>query len=231
MLQRFVYASIIALIMLTSYFAYSAHNLSQEVSNKEYALNNLLIEKDELELQSQTDLSGTSVASYNKWLQSMELAEQLYKDSDGQFEKEWGLFLGELTQEKGMDPYIVYELLKVETGATFDPNAVGPKTRFGVAYGMGQFMTNTAPWIADRANLEYKKELLFEPLYSIQLSVEYLDFLYDEYNDWDYALTAYNRGMTGLENYIDQNGHARSEYAVTIQQGVMHHDSIAFSNN
>ncbi|TSB46737.1 lytic transglycosylase domain-containing protein [Alkalicoccobacillus porphyridii] len=229
MLQRFVYASLLALVMLTSYFAYSTYSLTQEISNKEQELNSLLITKDELELQNRADLSGTSVASYNKWLQSTELAEQLYKDSDGRFKKDWGLFLGELAQEKEMDPYIVYELLKVETGGSFDPNSVGPRTRFGVAYGMAQFMTNTAPWIADRANLEYKKELLFEPLYSIQLSVEYLDYLYDEYNDWDYALTAYNRGMTGLEKYIEQNGHARSEYAVRIQQGVMHHDSIAFN--
>lgn len=215
--------------MLTGYFAYSNHILAQDVSKKEQEVNRLVVEKDELEIESRTTLSGSSEASYTKWLDSTELADQLYKDSDGKFKKEWGMFLGELTQEKGMDPYIVYELLKVETGGNFDPKAEGPETRFGVAYGMGQFMTNTAPWIADRANLEYKKELLFEPLYSIQLSVEYLDYLYSEYEDWDYALTAYNRGMTGLEKYIEKNGDAKSEYAVRIQHGVRQHDSIVFN--
>ncbi|MDQ0205567.1 lytic transglycosylase domain-containing protein [Alkalicoccobacillus murimartini] len=230
MLQRFVYASLIAFAMLTGFFAYNTYSLNQIVQEKDQELFHLTREKDEMELQTNTKLSGSTEPSYTNWIQSSELADQLYKESEGRFEKEWGLFLGELTQEKGMDPYIVYELLKVETGGSFDPNVEGPKTRFGVAYGMAQFMTNTAPWIADRANLEYKKELLFEPLYSIQLSVEYLDYLYEEYEDWDYALTAYNRGMTGLKNYVEKNGHARSDYAVTIQQGVMHHESIAFNN-
>ena len=58
--------------------------------------------------------------------------------------------------------------------------------------------------------------------------MEYLDYLYEEYEDWDYALTAYNRGMTGLKKYVEKNGNAKSEYAVTIQQGVMQHDAIAF---
>ncbi|MCM2677825.1 lytic transglycosylase domain-containing protein [Alkalicoccobacillus plakortidis] len=229
MLQRFVFASLIALIMLSSYFAFDSYKLNQTVKDTEKELTRLTLEKDELELKTSTELSESTVPSYTQWLQSSELAEQLFKESDGRFKREWGLFLGELTQEKGMDPYIVYELLKVETGGSFDPTVEGPQTRFGVAYGMGQFMTNTAPWIADRANLEYKKEYLFEPLYSIQLSVEYLDYLYNEYEDWDYALTAYNRGMTGLEKYIENNGHAKSEYAVTIQQGVMQHDAIAFN--
>ncbi|MEK4564544.1 transglycosylase SLT domain-containing protein [Alkalihalobacillus sp. FSL R5-0424] len=229
MLQRFLVGSLVAIIMLAGYFAFEANSLKQAVKDTENELTRLEIEKDGLELSSNTELSESSAPSYSQWIQSSELAEQLYKDSEGRFKREWGLFLGELTQQKGMDPYIVYELLKVETGGSFDPTAVGPETRFGVAYGMGQFMTNTAPWIADRANLEYKQEYLFEPLYSIQLSVEYLDFLYEEYEDWDYALTAYNRGMTGLKKYVEKNGNAKSQYAVTIQQGVMQHDAIAFN--
>ena len=64
--------------------------------------------------------------NYASWVQSKQLAEQLYKDSNGLFQKEWGLFLGELAQKKNIDPYIVYELLRTETGNTFDPSLVGP---------------------------------------------------------------------------------------------------------
>ncbi|SDC32164.1 lytic transglycosylase domain-containing protein [Shouchella lonarensis] len=157
------------------------------------------------------------------WERAFHLSEHLYQDSSGYFQKEWGLFLGQLSEDRGIDPYVVYELLKVESGHTFDPDAIGPETRYGQAYGMAQFMENTAPWIAEMADLPYEKELLFHPLYAIRLSVEYLDFLYQQYNDWNYALTAYHRGMGGLESYIARNGHAKSEYAVTIQERAKKH--------
>ncbi len=89
-------------------------------------------------------------------------------------------------------------------------------------------MKNTAPWIADMAELPYTDELLYDPLYSIELSVHYLNFLYSQYKDWDYALTAYHRGMGGLETYITRNGHAMSEYATTIQERATEFDGIAF---
>ena len=38
----------------------------------------------------------------------------------------------------------------------------------------------------DMAGLEYQDELLFDPLYSIQLSIEYLSFLIDRYDDTDW---------------------------------------------
>ncbi|ARK30594.1 lytic transglycosylase domain-containing protein [Halalkalibacter krulwichiae] len=167
--------------------------------------------------------------NYDSWVTSMDVADQLHEDSDGNFKKEWGLFLAELSQQHEIDPFIVYELLKTETGGTFDPTLVGPETRFGHAYGLAQFMKNTAPWIADMADLPYNDELLFDPLYSIQLSVTYLDFLYNKYNDWDHALTAYHRGMGGLETYLGENGHAKSAYAVEIQDGAKQFDLIAYN--
>jgi soluble lytic murein transglycosylase-like protein len=189
------------------------------------------INQDMQEMRSH--LASKSVSSnlalnYESWLISNEIAAELYLDSDGKFEKEWGLFLGELAQQHNVDPYIVYELLKTETGGTFDPELVGPKTQYGPAYGLAQFMKNTAPWIAEMAELPYRDELLHDPFYSIELSVHYLNFLYSEYEDWDYALTAYHRGMGGLETYIARNGHAMSDYATTIQERATEFDGVAF---
>ncbi|ALA51130.1 transglycosylase SLT domain-containing protein [Shouchella clausii] len=165
--------------------------------------------------------------NHQVWSEAMKLADELYEDSDGHFKKEWGMYLAHLAEQKQMNPYLVYELLKVESGEQFDTNAVGPKTKYGHAYGMAQFMTNTAPWIAEMAGVEYRQELLFDPFYAIQLSVEYLDFLYDQYGDWDKALTAYNRGMGGLESYINENGDAKSSYAVKIQTAAERHGAPA----
>ncbi len=173
-------------------------------------------------------LASDLALNYETWLVSNVIAEELYVDSDGKFKKEWGLFLGELAQQHNIDPYIVYELLKTETGGTFDPDLVGPKTQYGHAYGIAQFMKNTAPWIAEMAELPYSDELLHDPLYSIELSVHYLNFLYTRYEDWDHALTAYHRGMGGLEAYITRNGHAMSEYAVEIQERATEFDKVAY---
>ncbi|MFC4558832.1 transglycosylase SLT domain-containing protein [Virgibacillus kekensis] len=154
--------------------------------------------------------------SYYSWQKVNEKANELVAESNGRFEKSWAIYLVQQAETFDINPYIVYELLKVETGNTFNPKLVGPETDYGRAYGMAQFMKNTAPWIAEMSGIQYKKELLFDPYYSIHLSFVYLDFLHEFYGTWDKALTAYHRGMGGLEHFISENGHAKSWYAVEI---------------
>ncbi|MBU9713653.1 lytic transglycosylase domain-containing protein [Bacillus tamaricis] len=169
-------------------------------------------------------------AGFLSWSEANELAEYLYEDSNGRFEKDWGRFLALESIKKDMDPFLVYELLRVETGGTFSPTAVGPQTRYGRAYGIAQFMRNTSPWIAEMAGLPYNHDMLFDPLYSIELAITYLDFLYKQYGDWDHALTAYHRGIGGLQNYIARNGHAKSWYAVEIQENAKESQLVAVNH-
>lgn len=164
---------------------------------------------------------------YDMWPELEKTADRMVSESEGEFNKSWALYLARESKRYDINPYLVYELLKVETGGTFDPTLVGPETKYGHAYGMAQFMTNTAPWIADMGDLPYKKELLFDPYYAMQLSLIYLDYLHHEYGNWDEALTAYHRGMGGLEKYKEENGHAESWYAVEIQQKAKTHDAVA----
>ncbi|MET3682429.1 soluble lytic murein transglycosylase-like protein [Alkalibacillus flavidus] len=174
-------------------------------------------------------LNWDSDFSYQHWEEIERQANKMVNNSNGEFKKSWALFLVQKANAYGIDPFIVYELLKVETGDTFDPELVGPPTQYGHAYGMSQFMENTAPWIADMADLPYEKELLFNPTYSIQLSIVYLDHLYGEYGNWDEALTAYHRGIGGLEQYRAKNGHAESWYAVEIQEKADENRNVAFN--
>ncbi|MDG5789856.1 transglycosylase SLT domain-containing protein [Evansella sp. AB-P1] len=167
------------------------------------------------------------VAGYLLWEEANILGEFFYDDSEGKFKRDWGKFLALEAIEKDIDPLIVYELIRVETGGTFNPNTIGPQTQFGRAYGLAQFMKNTGPWVAEMADLPYYDSLLFDPLYSIQLAVTYLDFLYKQYDNWDYALTAYHRGIYGLKNYIEQNGHGKSWYAVEIQEAAENQELLA----
>lgn len=118
---------------------------------------------------------------------------------------------------------LVYHLLYVETGGTFKHNLVGPETKYGKAYGIAQFMENTAPWIAEMYGFQYKnKNDLFNPVYSTKLCICYLHYLnfggkgHEGYHDWHATLTAYNRGMYGLEAYKKINGTAISVYSQSI---------------
>ncbi|TCP19752.1 transglycosylase-like protein with SLT domain [Scopulibacillus darangshiensis] len=158
-----------------------------------------------------------NINKYKAWKKSKQVAEAIYKKSDGRFKKDWARFMAYQAYSKGIDPYLVYGLLKVESGNSFDPKIVGPETKYGRAYGMAQFMENTAPWIADMAGLKYDKKYLYNPYYSIMLSITYLDYLYGKYHNWNKALTAYNRGTGGMENYVAVTGNAKSEYATKIQ--------------
>ncbi|WP_430785230.1 lytic transglycosylase domain-containing protein [Virgibacillus flavescens] len=161
-------------------------------------------------------LLNSTTHSYSQWSNQNNTAARFVKDSNGKFKKSWALYLVKEAKLYDVNPHIAYELLKVETGGTFDPTLVGPKTKYGRAYGMAQFMKNTAPWIADMAGVPYSHEMLFDPYYSIHLSFVYLDFLHEQYGNWDKALTAYNRGMGGLQSFIEENGHAESSYSAEI---------------
>jgi soluble lytic murein transglycosylase-like protein len=132
-------------------------------------------------------------------------------------------YLMTYAKEKNVPFDIVFALLSVETGGTFDSHAVGPPTRFGRAYGVAQFMENTAPWIAKIGGLHYSgRDELFDPVYSTQLAITYLHYLYyggpghNGYYNWHATLTAYNRGVYGFEKYKLTNKTAVSVYSAKI---------------
>ncbi|GAA0353953.1 transglycosylase SLT domain-containing protein [Bacillus horti] len=118
-------------------------------------------------------------------------------------------------------PEILIKLLKTESN--FDKDTIGPRTQYGHAYGIAQFMENTAPWIASMANLEYEMEYLFDPIYSITLAATYLNYLqygdgqgHEGFHDWHASLTAYNRGVAGLNSYVRNHQTTVSRFSNTI---------------
>ncbi|SEN55481.1 Transglycosylase SLT domain-containing protein [Amphibacillus marinus] len=222
-------------VLLTSaiiLFFYTKH-LDSRLNELEHENTLLNAQNRQLQAESTYQIEKVDVkltGDYNYWASIEELAKTMVDDSEGRFKKTWAIYLANEATQYDLDPFIVYELLKVETGHTFDPELVGPDTIYGNAYGMSQFMKNTAPWIAEMAGLPYEDDLLFDPYYSMQLAIVYLDFLYHKYDNWDEALTAYNRGMTGMENYKAANGSARSQYADQILRRAERYDSIAMVN-
>ena len=99
--------------LLVGIFAVQNKQLQNKLVVAEERNEELKIEREMAEMKSYFEtkpIDSEIVLNYASWVQSKQLAEQLYKDSNGLFQKEWGLFLGELAQKKNIDPYIVYEL-------------------------------------------------------------------------------------------------------------------------
>ncbi|SDP55234.1 transglycosylase SLT domain-containing protein [Halobacillus aidingensis] len=231
----------IALILVVAaFFTINQWNQKQEKAladqKQELKNKNEKLSKEIERLQSTNDYlkeqpsAAEEKNGYHTWPEIEKKADRLVKESDGNFKKSWAMYLVKEAERYKINPFLVYELLKVETGGTFDPELVGPETKYGHAYGMSQFMKNTAPWIADMAGLPYEEELLFDPYYSMQLSLVYLDFLQNKYDNWDEALTAYHRGMGGLNEYKEENGHAESWYAKEIQEKAESHTTVVLAN-
>ncbi|WP_240468749.1 transglycosylase SLT domain-containing protein [Gracilibacillus sp. YIM 98692] len=221
MLKHIQWISIVLLLLFSAFSYHKISNYKEEVETLTQEKKVLTEQVRDAKSQSAYILSQNSQLdssiTYQNWPEYFDLAEVMVEESNGKFKRPWAVYLVKEAQKYNIDPFLVYELLRVETGATFDPELVGPETKYGHAYGMAQFMKNTAPWIADMADLPYQDELLYDPYYSITLSIVYLDYLHDQYENWDETLTAYHRGMAGMEQYKLQKGHANSQYARTIQ--------------
>ncbi|CQR46864.1 Transglycosylase SLT domain protein [Paraliobacillus sp. PM-2] len=220
--------SITVIILLISLKQYSTQIDALTKENEQLSLQTQKLES-EINFSKPKTIKSDQM-NYATWGELENIATSFSNDSEGAFKKSWGIYLVNESKKHELDPYLIYELLKVETGGTFDPKLVGPETKYGHAYGMSQFMKNTAPWIANMADLPYDDELLFDPYYSIKLSIVYLDFLHQQYNDWNEALTAYHRGMAGMEAYKQANGSAKSNYAIKIQSNAETHRTVAFAN-
>lgn len=233
--HRIWYVSLIStIVIICSVFLLHMKNQAEEkeaiISEKEqleYELNQL---RSQNQYEKTLSLNTKQTNSFYTWPKQEKIADKLVAASEQQFKKEWAMYLVKEAKRYDIDPYLAFELLSIETGGTFDPELVGPQTKYGKAYGMSQFMKNTAPWIADMAGLPYEEDLLFDPYYSMQLSLTYLDYLRNRYGNWDEALTAYHRGMNGLEKFIDKKGHAKSWYAKEIQDNALQHQSMAAVN-
>jgi soluble lytic murein transglycosylase-like protein len=227
-----IIGAVLSILVAFSYTLIQNYELKQKLDKEKEQTLMLESEKDYQQMVSfykqRSQGNKPQASGYVIRKKAKKLAKQFEKESEGRFKEEWGRFLVRESLRNDVDPYIVYELLRVETGNKFEPTLVGPETKYGRAYGMAQFMENTAPWIAEMAGMKYEsKEQLFDPYYAIQLSVVYLDYLHAKYNDWNKALTAYHRGIYGLEKYIQKEGHAKSWYAKEIQEKAEEQELIA----
>lgn len=112
------------------------------------------------------------------------------------------------SKEIDVDISLILGLLRVES--VFDPNNISDSG----ALGLFQVMPSTAKTVANNYGIEYERNKLFDPQYNIKIGTIYLRDLFEQYDyDVHKALTAYNKGPIGLNNYIRNNGTAASTFS------------------
>ncbi len=112
-----------------------------------------------------------------------------------------------------VDVYLLLSLMDIESN--FEPKAVS----HAGAVGIMQLMPITAEVSAEKLNKSYEREKLYDPKYNIKLASVHVNHLLELYDgDRDKALTAYNRGTTGLEILIQDIGTPESSFSRLVEQ-------------
>lgn len=117
---------------------------------------------------------------------------------------------------------ILLGLFQVES--SFNPDAVNPESG---AAGLGQFEHGTGKVVASRCGLEYSYSKLFDPVYNIELTANYLSYLHDQTGSWEGALTAYNYGLGGYFSHVKKTGQASSSYSRRVMECVSRYQTLA----
>ncbi len=70
------------------------------------------------------------------------------------------------------------------------------------AKGLMQIMPETAKWIAEKREMEFVEDKLFDIEYNIDFGCYYLSYLMRYFEDEDLAICAYNAGMGNVSKWL-----------------------------
>jgi len=110
-----------------------------------------------------------------------------------------------LVEEHGLPHSIVRSLIRVESSG--DPLAASPTADHGL------MQLNDILWPSLAEELGIERPDLYDPEDNMRMGLYHLAYLYGKYLDWDAALTAYNRGETGMLLHLEATGTTRSDYS------------------
>lgn len=95
-------------------------------------------------------------------------------------------------------------LAVIEAESTFRADASN-----GSCYGYMQINSINSRWLGEEIGVTD----LTDPLQNLHSGVFILADLYSDYGDWNMALTAYNYGTAGAEEYVFSQGYTSSKYS------------------
>ncbi|OEH84894.1 hypothetical protein BHU72_06785 [Desulfuribacillus stibiiarsenatis] len=150
-----------------------------------------------------------------------DIEEKQYMDSQLMRDIQVKTGLNQEISRKIIEQAEQYEHLSVELilsvmliESTYQADAVSGAGAIGIM----QVMPNTGQWLAEKLGKSFQAELLFDPIYNMELGCFYLNDLMERYGDLHTALTAYNRGETGMEQYRQMHERTISSYSLNVIQ-------------
>ena len=100
--------------------------------------------------------------------------------------------------ENNLDKNLVYAVIKAESNFTKDA------TSHKNALGLMQITFDTGEWCADKIGIrEFDKEMLLEPETNIRIGTWYIRYLTDILENEDYAVMAYNAGLSNVNKWLE----------------------------
>ncbi len=105
----------------------------------------------------------------------------------------------EIVTKVGVDPSLVYAVMKAESG--FCEDAVSQAG----AIGLMQLLPSTAEFICDKRGLEFFPEKLKEGAYNVKLGCFYLAYLTERFSDIQTVIAAYNAGEGVVSKWLEDD--------------------------
>lgn len=113
------------------------------------------------------------------------------------YPKEYEEYVCKYAKQNDVDSLLIFAIIKAESN--FKPDVVSNSN----AIGLMQLMDSTAQDTAKKLNIEYSKEMLYDPETNIMLGTKYFAILLEKYdNNITLALTAYNAGSGNVDKWI-----------------------------
>lgn len=96
-----------------------------------------------------------------------------------------------------VDPNLVAAIISVES--KFNKDVVSSKG----AIGLMQILPETSVWISEQNDMkEFDKKMLYKPEINIEMGTWYINNLYNQFQDIDLALAAYNGGSGNVSKWL-----------------------------
>ena len=108
------------------------------------------------------------------------------------------VYLWDLCRQRGLDYYIMLAVIEKESSYHWDAFREGDDS-------VGYFQV-IEYWHEDRIAEEHAD--IYNPYGNIRVGINFMDYLYDKYGDWNKALMAYNMGEYGAISFWEDGLHS-----------------------
>lgn len=103
-----------------------------------------------------------------------------------------------------INPEIIAGVVFAES--SFNENSVSNKG----ALGLMQIMPDTAVWLTGKMNVPYDENMLFNPLYNLELGTYYISYLKEKFESINTVLAAFNAGEGNVAQWLKNQQYSQN---------------------